>query len=141
LVKDWAMNTFLIRRLIQAIPTLFGISVLSFLLMLATPGDPITTITFNPSSKPEATAMLRRQLGLDQPALVQYAYWLIGNDWRQIDLGGVRPELFGLGCAPAHTVMGQHAGGVAQVPDNGYTSHHLARHYDCHHCVVFLPCW
>ncbi len=58
------------------------------MLMLATPGDPITTITFNPSSKPEATAILRRQLGLDQPPLVQYAYWLIGNDWRQIDIDG-----------------------------------------------------
>lgn len=82
------MNRFLVRRLFQAIPTLFGISVLSFMLMLATPGDPITTITFNPSSKPEATAILRRQLGLDQPPLVQYAYWLIGNDWRQIDIDG-----------------------------------------------------
>jgi peptide/nickel transport system permease protein len=58
------------------------------MLMLLTPGDPITTITFNPSSKPEATAILRRQLGLDQPPLVQYAYWLIGNDWRQIDIDG-----------------------------------------------------
>lgn len=82
------MNTFLVRRLFQAIPTLFGISILSFLLMLATPGDPITTITFNPSSKPEATAILRRQLGLDQPPLVQYVYWLVGNDWRQIDVDG-----------------------------------------------------
>lgn len=82
------MNRFLVRRLIQAIPTLFGISILSFMLMLATPGDPITTITFNPSSKPEATAILRRQLGLDQPPLIQYAYWLIGNDWRQIDVDG-----------------------------------------------------
>src|SRR4051812_30547088 len=82
------MNTFLVRRLFQAIPTLFGISILSFLLILATPGDPITTITFNPSSKPEATAMLRRQLGLDQPPLVQYVYWLVGNDWRQIDVDG-----------------------------------------------------
>lgn len=82
------MNTFLVRRLFQAIPTLFGISILSFMLMLLTPGDPITTITFNPSSKPEATAMLRRQLGLDQPPLVQYVYWLIGNDWRQIDVNG-----------------------------------------------------
>jgi len=82
------MNTYLVRRLFQAIPTLFGISILSFMLMLATPGDPITTITFNPNSKPEATAMLRRQLGLDQPPLVQYVYWLVGNDWRQIDVDG-----------------------------------------------------
>jgi len=82
------MNTYLARRLFQAIPTLFGISILSFMLMLLTPGDPITTITFNPNAKPEATAMLRRQLGLDQPPLVQYVYWLVGNDWREIDVNG-----------------------------------------------------
>lgn len=82
------MNRFLVRRVIQAIPTLFGITVLSFMLMLATPGDPITLITFNPNSTPEATAMLRRQLGLDQPPLVQYLYWLVGNDWVRIDVDG-----------------------------------------------------
>ncbi len=82
------MNRFLIRRLLQAIPTLFGITVLSFLLMLATPGDPVTRITFNPNATAEATAILRRQLGLDQPPLVQYLYWLIGNDWTRIDVDG-----------------------------------------------------
>lgn len=82
------MNTFLVRRLLQAIPTLFGISLLSFMLMLATPGDPITTITFNPNSSAESTMILRRQLGLDQPPLMQYIYWLVGNDWRMIDIDG-----------------------------------------------------
>lgn len=82
------MNRFILRRLIQAIPTLFGISLLSFLLMLATPGDPITTITFKPSNDPGAAQILRRQLGLDQPPLVQYIYWLVGNDWVQIDVDG-----------------------------------------------------
>lgn len=82
------MNAFLLRRLVQAIPTLFGISLLSFMLMLATPGDPITTITFRPSNDPGAAQILRRQLGLDQPPLVQYVYWLIGNDWVMIDVDG-----------------------------------------------------
>lgn len=82
------MNQYLIRRLLQAIPTLFGITLITFLLMLATPGDPITLITFNPNSNPETTALLRRQLGLDQPPLVQYMYWLIGNDWVNIDVNG-----------------------------------------------------
>lgn len=82
------MNTFLLRRLLQAVPTLFGITLISFLLMLATPGDPITMITFNPNSSPETTAILRRQLGLDQPPLVQYFYWLVGNDFVSIDVDG-----------------------------------------------------
>lgn len=56
--------------------------------MLATPGDPITTITFRPSNDPGAAEILRRQLGLDQPPMVQYVYWLIGNDWVLIDVDG-----------------------------------------------------
>ncbi len=82
------MNVFFLRRIYQAIPTLFGISLLSFMLMLATPGDPIATITFKPSSDPGAAMQLKRQLGLDQPPLVQYIYWLVGNDWAQIDVDG-----------------------------------------------------
>jgi peptide/nickel transport system permease protein len=82
------MSRFLARRFFQAIPTIFGITLISFLLMLATPGDPITLITFNPNSDPESTMKLRRQLGLDQPPLVQYFYWLVGNDWVHIDVDG-----------------------------------------------------
>jgi peptide/nickel transport system permease protein len=82
------MNRYILRRLVQAIPTLFGITIITFMLMLATPGDPITTIMFNPNASPEATAQLRRQLGLDQPPLVQYFYWLVGNDWVNIDVDG-----------------------------------------------------
>ena len=82
------MNRYVLRRLLQAFPTLFGITVISFLLMLKTPGDPITLITFRPNSTPEATAILRRQLGLDKPAYIQYLYWLVGNDWVKIDVDG-----------------------------------------------------
>ena len=80
------MTQHLIRRMIQAIPTLFGVTIVAFLLMLATPGDPIALITFTPDASPEATEKLRRQLGLDKPALTQYLYWLIGNDWVHIDV-------------------------------------------------------
>jgi len=82
------MQVYVIRRLIQSIPTLFGITLISFLMMLAAPGDPVTLITFNPTATAEGTAQLRRQLGLDQPPLVQYLYWLIGNDWVKIDVDG-----------------------------------------------------
>jgi peptide/nickel transport system permease protein len=82
------MGQFILRRLLQAIPTLFGITLLSYLLMQAAPGDPITMITFNPDASLEATEKLRRQLGMDQPPVVQYIYWLIGNDWRRIDVDG-----------------------------------------------------
>jgi peptide/nickel transport system permease protein len=80
------MSGYFMRRILQAVPTIFGITFLSFLLMLAAPGDPITYLTFNPGGSPEATERLRRQLGLDQPPLQQYVYWLIGNDWVTVDV-------------------------------------------------------
>lgn len=80
------MKRHLIRRSIQAVPTLFGVTIFAFLLMQATPGDPISVIMFVPDATPEAKAKLRRQLGLDQPPLTQYVYWLIGNDWVHIDV-------------------------------------------------------
>jgi peptide/nickel transport system permease protein len=82
------MGSYIVRRLLQAVPTLVGITIISFLMMLAAPGDPVRMITFNPNSDPESTAKLRRQLGLDQPPLVQYVYWLVGNDWVHIDVDG-----------------------------------------------------
>ena len=82
------MSAYILRRLLQSIPTLFGITIISFLLVITSPGDPITMVTFNPNSSPEGTAALRRQLGLDQPPLVQYFYWLVGNDFVKIDVNG-----------------------------------------------------
>ena len=76
------------RRLLQAIPTFFGVTILSFLIILSAPGDPVAMITFSPNPSPAAIEALRRQLGLDQPPLVQYVYWLIGNDWTLIDVDG-----------------------------------------------------
>ena len=82
------MIKYFVRRLLQAIPTFFGVTILSFLIMLSAPGDPIAMITFSPNPSPEAIASQRRQLGLDKPPLLQYLYWLIGNDWTQIDIDG-----------------------------------------------------
>src|SRR5579871_4125237 len=82
------MSAYILRRLLQLIPTLFGITIISFLIIISAPGDPITMITFIPNSSPAATEILRRQLGLDQPPLVQYFYWLFGNDFVKIDVNG-----------------------------------------------------
>ncbi len=82
------LGKYILRRLLQAIPTFFGITLISFILILSAPGDPITLITFRPNMDPATTIALRRQLGLDQPVMLQYVYWLIGNDWSQIDLDG-----------------------------------------------------
>lgn len=83
------MISYILRRLVQAIPTLIGITLISFLLMMAAPGDPVAMLTSrNRDTPPEAEARLRRQLGLDQPVYMQYVYWLVGNDWTSIDVDG-----------------------------------------------------
>lgn len=91
------MRNYILKRLLQGIPTFFGVTVIAFLLMLSAPGDPIALITFNPTREdPAVVESLRRKLGLDQPPYIQYIYWLIGNDWRQIDADGDgEPDSYG----------------------------------------------
>jgi peptide/nickel transport system permease protein len=81
------MTRYIIRRLLQAIPLLFFISMLLFVLMRST-GDPLATMGGRRVTRPEDRARLSRQLGLDKPLFVQYLYWLVGNDWSKIDLDG-----------------------------------------------------
>ena len=82
------MFKYLRRRVIQAIPTFFGVTILSYLVILTAPGDPVSMITFSPRSDQATINLMRRQLGLDQPPLLQYVYWLVGNDWTTIDYDG-----------------------------------------------------
>jgi peptide/nickel transport system permease protein len=81
------MFRYLIRRLLQAIPLLFIISLVLFVLMQAS-GDPLATLGGRVPPRAEDRERLRRQWGLDQPILVQYVYWLVGNDWTMIDRDG-----------------------------------------------------
>lgn len=81
------MTQYIVRRLLQAIPLLFIISLILFVLMRNT-GDPLATMGGRRLTRPEDRARLARQLGLDKPIYVQYLYWLIGNDWTEIDVDG-----------------------------------------------------
>lgn len=59
-------------------------------------GDPVATLGARTPPKPEDKERLRRMLGLDQPAYIQYFTWLIGNDWQQLDMDGDGvPETYG----------------------------------------------
>lgn len=68
---------YIFYRLLLAIPVLFGISVLVFLIVALIPGDPATAI-LGAFATPENAAKLRTELGLDRPLVVQYFSWL-GN--------------------------------------------------------------
>jgi len=81
------MTRFLIRRIVQTIPLLIGISILAFLIIRLAPGDP-TVVYIDPNKPPpsaEDLALLRAELGFDDPVPVQYVRWL-GNAL-QGDLG------------------------------------------------------
>jgi peptide/nickel transport system permease protein len=81
------MTNFILRRLAQAIPQLFIISIILFALMQSF-GDPIATLGGRVPPRAEDRERLRRQLGLDKPMYMQYFTWLIGNDWQKIDMDG-----------------------------------------------------
>jgi peptide/nickel transport system permease protein len=75
------MTRYLVRRLLQAIPTFLGITLITFIVIKVAPGDPVLQMTFDPNIKPETREKLRHGLGLDKPIIVQYIIWLTGNDW------------------------------------------------------------
>jgi peptide/nickel transport system permease protein len=81
------MLQYIIKRLLQGIPLLIIVSLTCFLLMMKV-GDPIATMGGRTITRPSDRERLTRQLGLDKPMVVQYLYWLIGNDWTQIDSDG-----------------------------------------------------
>jgi len=82
------MIKYTIRRLLQAIPTFFGITVLSYLLMTAAPGGPVAALTFGPRTTPQQKEQLAAQLGVNDPLPVQYLRWLVGDDWMRWDSNG-----------------------------------------------------
>jgi len=70
------MLNLLARRLTIAVPVLFGVTILVFLILHLIPGDPAQILLFGSRPTPEQIAHLRSQLGLDQPLPVQYLAYL-----------------------------------------------------------------
>jgi len=70
------LTKYLIRRLIIAVPTLLGISVVIFVILSLAPGDPFAELALNPNVPVEVRENLRRQLGMDDPVHIRYVRWL-----------------------------------------------------------------
>lgn len=70
------MQTYILRRFLQAIPLLFILSVLLFLLVRVAPGGPLSQAERNPNITAEQLELVRSRLGLDQPLAVQYVKWM-----------------------------------------------------------------
>ncbi|HEY7249922.1 MAG TPA: ABC transporter permease [Methylomirabilota bacterium] len=73
------MRTYLTKRLLLIIPTLFGVAAVVFVIMRVIPGDVTLLILGGDQTgriDPQQLAAMRHQLGLDQPIPVQFAQWL-----------------------------------------------------------------
>lgn len=89
------MSRYIVRRVIQAVPLLLGISVVAFVLLQAIPGGPTTIYRGVSNVTAEDILRLERELGLDQPIWVQYGVWLgrfLQGDWG-VSLVARRPVL------------------------------------------------
>ncbi|MGG1443222.1 nickel ABC transporter permease [Brevibacillus laterosporus] len=81
------MGWFIVKRLTSLLPILFGISLITFILLHLTPGDPAVAYLRASHIPPtdEAVASIRAELGLDKPLYIQYVNWL--EKVVQLDLG------------------------------------------------------
>jgi peptide/nickel transport system permease protein len=71
------MTAYLVRRGLQTIPLLLIVTMLTFSLLLLLPGDPVTSLLSQGEAvDPELKEAYRKELHLDKPIPVQYAYWL-----------------------------------------------------------------
>ena len=70
------MKTYVLRRILQAIPLLLAISLLSFFIMQLSPGDYLAKVRMNPDVSEELIETMRRQYGLDKSIPAQYFHWL-----------------------------------------------------------------
>ena len=82
------MGTYIVRRLLQAIPMLLLVSIVLFALVNIAPGGPMSAYSRTNRMPEERKEAIRRSFGLDKPLPVQYIVWLVGNDWMQIDTDG-----------------------------------------------------
>jgi peptide/nickel transport system permease protein len=78
------MGRYLLRRLLIAIPSLLGISLILFTVLALAPGDPFGELATNPAVPPEVRTALRIKFGLDDPVALRYFRWLaamLHGDW------------------------------------------------------------
>jgi peptide/nickel transport system permease protein len=78
------MGRYLVRRLLIAIPSLIGISIVLFTVLALAPGDPFEELATNPNVPAAVRAALRVKFGLDDPIAIRYLRWftaMLHGDW------------------------------------------------------------
>ncbi len=89
------MLQYIIKRLLQAIPLLIGVSIIGFAMMHLAPGGPLAVYTLNPTITAQDIERIKHIFGLDQPIHIQYLKWAYGiftGNWGFTFFGG-RPVL------------------------------------------------
>jgi peptide/nickel transport system permease protein len=77
---------YLVRRALAAIPVVVGVTLITFLLMHSTAGSYVPGLALNPNLTAKDVALLRTQLGLDQPLWIQFLDWT-GVAWIMVKVG------------------------------------------------------
>ena len=88
------MRTYVLRRLLQIVPTVLAITLVVFVMMQSIPGDPVVALLGDAYTE-ENAIKARQEYGLDKPVIVQYFIWLgklVQGDWGNSILSG-RPVL------------------------------------------------
>src|SRR6266851_6669766 len=88
------MRVYVLRRLLQIVPTVLMITLVVFVMMRSVPGDPVVALLGDAYTEEDAIKV-RQEYGFDKPVLVQYAIWLgklVQGDWGTSILSG-RPVL------------------------------------------------
>jgi len=88
------MRTYILRRLLQIVPTVLMITLVVFVMMRSVPGDPVVVLLGDAYTE-ENAVKVREEYALDKPVLVQYGIWLgklVRGDWGASILSG-RPVL------------------------------------------------
>ncbi len=70
------MAQYIIRRILQAIPVLFGITIIVYAILLAAPGGPMAKFAQNPRMTEADRERIKKAWGLDQPVPIQYCRWM-----------------------------------------------------------------
>jgi peptide/nickel transport system permease protein len=86
---------YVIKRILQAIPLLIGVSIIGFSMMHLAPGGPLAVYTLNPTITAQDIERIKQVFGLDQPLHIQYFKWAYGiftGNWGYTFFGG-RPVL------------------------------------------------
>jgi peptide/nickel transport system permease protein len=70
------MTKYIVQRLLQTIPVLLGVAILTFSMIYLTPGDPVVLMLGDRGATAEDIERLRHELGLDRPPTVQFFSWI-----------------------------------------------------------------